>query len=207
MSALDKADLIASLRDRIAAVEAGGDRAVSRHGQPPDSLGRPSVEADVEEEQACGAFTLERTKSKVERLCVRRDQNSILLRRRLVREGFPEPFVDQAIERAVAVGLIDDERWGRTVARTRLSQGKGVSGIRRELALGGVDLDSLSGWPDEFVEDDEALRARKALEKRPPRAKDMRGAAYRRLVSKGFSPSVASSVAREWSESVGFGVE
>ncbi|MRZ30570.1 regulatory protein RecX, partial [Paeniclostridium sordellii] len=38
------------------------------------------------------------------------------------------------------------------------------------------------------------------LDRKPPRAKNKRDAAYRRLAQKGFGASVASTAARIWSE-------
>lgn len=161
-------------------------------------------EGAVSTENAQDAPSYEKTKAKVERLCVQRDQNSLLLKQRLLREGFDESFVEASISRAVEVGLIDDLRWAEMIVRSRLSAGKGIAGIRRELASGGVEIESLPEWPEGYSLDEssERQRALEILQKRPPKAKNKRAAAYRRLVTKGFSSSVAQSVSREWHESL-----
>ena len=190
-----------SLRERISEIESSGVGAsrparscASRRG------GRPARTQDSDGSNPVPS--LEKTKAKVERLCVQRDQNSLLLKRRLVKEGYDEAFVEEAVGRAVEVGLVDDLRWADMIVRSRISAGKGVAGIRRELSQGGVDIELLPDWPDGYDVDDEdeRRRAMAVLAKRPPRAKNKRAAAYRRLVGKGFSSSVAQSVAREWAE-------
>ena len=106
--------------------------------------------------------------------------------------------------RALACGLVDDVRYAEVLVRSRVSQGCGAQGIAAELDGLGIDIACVPGWPDEFpVEhDDEVARALALLERKPPRAKNRRDAAYRRLAQKGFGASVASTAARLWSESL-----
>lgn len=146
----------------------------------------------------------ERAFRKIERLAAMREQASALLRTRLVREGFSVDAVEQALARALACGLIDDMRYAEVLVRSRVSQGRGAQGIAAELDGLGIDIACVPGWPDEFLveHDDEVKRALALLERKPPRAKNRRDAAYRRLAQKGFGASVASTAARLWSESL-----
>ena len=159
--------------------------------------GDASCSVDVAEEA-------ERAFRKIERLAAMREQASTLLRTRLVREGFSADAVEQALVRALACGLVDDVRYAEVLVRSRVSQGCGAQGIAAELDGLGIDIACVPGWPDEFpVEhDDEVARALALLERKPPRAKNRRDAAYRRLAQKGFGASVASTAARLWSESL-----
>lgn len=214
MNQRSKQELIGLLRAQISQIESSsplrGEKktAASKACEGTMESFRPLDQRSVRPDTAglrkddCPSY--ERTKAKVERLCVQRDQNSVLLQKRLVREGFDAAFVEQAVERALEIGLIDDFRWADMIVRSRISAGKGISGIRRELAEGGIDLETLPEWPEGYAVDGQSEhdRALRALLKRPPRAKNKRAAAYRRLVSKGFSYSVAQTVAREWTESL-----
>lgn len=143
----------------------------------------------------------ERAFRKIERLACSREQASVALRRRLTREGFPEEAVEEAIERALACGLVDDLRYADVLVRSRLAQGRGRQGIAAELADLHIDPDAVEALAesDEGC-DREVERALELLERRPPRAKNKRDAAYRRLVQKGFGASAASTAARLWSE-------
>lgn len=154
-----------------------------------------SVEALAADDAEC-AFR------KIERLALAREQASAALRARLVREGFPPEAADAAVGRALACGLVDDARYAEVLVRSRLSQGRGAQGIAAELESLGIDASVVPGWPEEFAVDHESevARALALLDRKPPRAKNKRDAAYRRLAQKGFGASVASTAARIWSE-------
>lgn len=144
---------------------------------------------------------------KIERLCAVREQSSVLLAKRLVREGYDEECTARAVQRALDCGLLDDARYAECLVRSRLAAGRGVPGIERELAQAGLSLADVEGWPDEFgVESEgegELERALAFLRRHPPRSKNLREGAFRKLCSKGYSAGVASSAARAWSESAG----
>lgn len=145
----------------------------------------------------------ERAFLKIQRLCGVRERCASELRDRLLRDGFARPDAEAAIARAVKCGLVDDLRYADVLVRSRISQGKGRAGIASELDRAGIDVCSLPGWPEEYF-DDEALpeleRALEMLRRKPPRAKDVRAAAFRRLVSKGYGQDVAYSAARRYAE-------
>ena len=119
-----------------------------------------------------------------------------------MREGFSEEDAAAAVARAVACGLVDDRRYADVLVRSRLAQGKGRRGIAAELAELGIDAEGVAalaeGGQGDGDDAGELARALAVLDRRPPRAKNLRDAAYRRLVQKGYGSSVASSAARRW---------
>ena len=128
----------------------------------------------------------------------------MLLKKRLVRDGFEEEVAQVAIERACACGLVDDSRYADMLVRSRLMQNKGLNSIKREVEELGIDpysVDSFCEYESNHDELDEFERANQFLLRRPPRAKNIRESAYRKLMQKGFSSSIASRVAREYAES------
>ena len=131
-----------------------------------------------------------------------RDRSEKAIRERLARDEFPENEIDEAVEQAKYYGFIDDTRYAEVLVRSRITQGKGSAGIVRELAENNIDPDTVPGWPFEFPvsHEEEVNRALSLLDRKPPRTKNAREGAYRRLMQKGFPSSVASSAARIWSE-------
>ena len=140
--------------------------------------------------------------SKVVNLVNAREQSEHSIRERLSREGYAQTDIDDAVERAKGYGFIDDARFAEVLVRSRISQGKGSAGIERELRDHGIDVFSVPGWPHEYpVEYDQELeRALDLLAKKPPRSKNLRESAYRKLIGKGYSSSIAASGARIWAE-------
>ena len=150
----------------------------SAAGGQPSRHDAGEVDEDVRLSDPDAAFR------KIERLCLVRERASEQLRQRLARGGFEAEAVEAALDRALACGLVDDGRFADVLVRSRLAQGRGRRGIAAELESLGIDADSV-----------EAL-----LDRKPPRAKNRRDAAYRRLAQKGFSASVSSTAARLWCE-------
>lgn len=163
---------------------------------------------------------------KVTRLACARERGSRELIDRLVRDGFSQEVADSAVRRALDCGLIDDTRYGAVLIRTRVSQGRGRKGIEDELERAGIAASDIPGWPEEFfsvddfdpfrvnanAEDDvvgssfgsessdeqEIERALALLRRKPPRSKNVQASAYRKLVTKGYSASVASAATRRF---------
>lgn len=163
------------------------DSIISDRSGAPEGADEPSAAP-----QAADAF------ARLLRTVSNRDRSELDVRRRLFDAGFSEGDVDRAVERARSAGILDDLRFADTLIRSRVSQGRGRAGIERELADQGIDIESVPGWPDEYLDDgrSEFERALSLLERKPPTAKNKREAAYRKLVGKGFSGSVASEAAR-----------
>lgn len=165
---------------------------------------------------------------KVTRLACSRERGSRELIDRLVRDGFSREVAESAVRRALDCGLIDDTRYGAVLIRTRVSQGRGRKGIEDELERAGIAAGDIPGWPEEFfsvddfdpfrvnanAEDDvvvcsfgsessdeqEIERALALLRRKPPRSKNVQASAYRKLVTKGYSTSVASAATRRFME-------
>lgn len=184
-------DIRARLRAQIACLESSG---AARVTEVREVSANTDANAPFDEET-------ERAFRKIERLAGAREQASVALRRRLVREEFGEDAVERAIERALACGLVDDRRYADVLVRSRLSQGKGRRGIAAELTDLGINPDAVEAFSiDDGDDSDEVGRALALLDRKPPRSKNRRETAYRRLAQKGFSASVASSAARQWCE-------
>ena len=88
--------------------------------------------------------------------------------------------------------------------RTQLAQGKGRRGVERALEQLDIDSPSEEAWQLAYEQfgDDELERAMALLHRKPPRSKNLREGAYRKLVQKGYNADVAASAARRWSESL-----
>ncbi len=166
---------------------------------------------------------------KVKRLACVRERGSRELTDRLVRDGFSREDAQSAVQRGIDCGLIDDLRYGAVLVRTRVSQGRGRSGIEAELERAGISASDIPGWPEEFFltgfcerlvdngfgasdgepvgevdgsnfQELEIARALTLLRNKPPKAKNIQAAAYRKLISKGYSSSVCSAAVRRFVE-------
>lgn len=165
---------------------------------------------------------------KVTRLACARERGSRELADRLVRDGFSREVAESAVRRALDCGLIDDVRYGAVLIRTRVSQGCGRKGIEDELDRAGIAAGDIPGWPEEFFsvddfdpfrvnanaedgvvgcsfgsessDEQEVERALALLRRKPPRSKNIQASAYRKLVTKGYSTSVASAATRRFME-------
>lgn len=165
---------------------------------------------------------------KVTRLACARERGSRELVDRLVRDGFSREVAKSAVQRALDCGLIDDVRYGTVLVRTRVAQGCGRKGIEDELDRAGIAASDIPGWPEEFFsvddfdpfrvnanaedgvvgcsfgsessDEQEVERALALLRRKPPRSKNIQASVYRKLVTKGYSTSVASVATRRFME-------
>lgn len=207
------AEELARLRERMDAIlrsdsaSARGPRHVEgrRAGRvkgAEGSCGFSEAAAEPFSDGAREADEAERAFRRIERLACVREQASEALRRRLARDGFSAEAAEAAVGRAVSCGLVDDRRYADVLVRSRLAQGRGVQGIRAELASLGIEPPCEDGFAGGLSDDhdSEVERALGVLERKPPRAKNARAAAYRRLMQKGFGAAVSTAAARIWHE-------
>jgi len=114
------------------------------------------------------------------------------LTRKLIATGYSSAIARSVVQRYVEVELVDDRRFATAFARIRVAAGYGDRRIARELADKGVPeelaLEALEGLHESG---DEAARARRALRGRVARDRREADKLVRRLVSRGFSVSVA----------------
>ena len=140
---------------------------------------------------------------KILKLASIREQASKKLYERLIKDGFSEQAASSALARAIEVHIVDDKRYAEAYLRTQLAQGKGRRGIERALEQLDIDSPSEETWQLAYEQfgNDELKRAIALLNRKPPRSKNLREGAYRKLIQKGYSGDVAASAARRWSES------
>lgn len=171
-----------------------------------DTLEEPEEEAEGADRS--GSSSLSKPKrdafSKIVGLINASERSAHEIRKRLKQAGYPVAEIDEALERAIRCGLVDDARYARILIQSRINQGWGRSGIERDLSRNGIDPASIEGWPYEYpISDDEQFeKALELLRRKPPRSKNLRESAYRKLVQKGYPSSIASQVARQWAEEV-----
>lgn len=162
----------------------------------------PTTELSTTEQMQDFDSLYQKAHAKVERLLVIRDRSTQEIRKRLLREQYPEQVVDALIERCLECGLLDDMRFAETLIRSKLRVGKGIVGITYDLRSYGIDEKQISGYPERFLADapDQFEMAKTFLESHPPTAKNKRQAAYAKLIRKGFSSDIAQRVSRLWYE-------
>lgn len=128
----------------------------------------------------------------------RRDHGTEEARRKLALYGFRDIEIDAALERATELRFLNDDRFVSYFIDERKRRGWGRRKVEVELKRRGIDLDAVPGWPDDYFSDDDDLaRARELLARRPVPAANAFEKLVRRLMSKGFSYSVAAQAARE----------
>ena len=173
-------------------------------GAPARELGEPCGESPLEQ----GDTGKKRKGSAFDRiveLSAVRDRSSQELAERMAQEGYADNDVASALARAREYRIVDDMRFAEAFIRGRVSAGKGTYAIQRDLLKHGIDLESVPGWPDDFdmADDGQYERALQYLASHPPRAKDVKASAYRKLVSKGYPSAIASQAAWEYCKGLG----
>jgi regulatory protein len=115
------------------------------------AVGRP-VDAELQERLAAAADA-EAAFRTLLRALERRSFARVDLGRRLIRKGHPRPAVDAALERAAALGLLDDAAFARNYVQTRAARGRGPARVTRDLMAMGVERGYIDGavaaeWPE-----------------------------------------------------------
>lgn len=144
----------------------------------------------------------ERAYQKILKLASVKERSTNQIRARLERDGFQVEAIESALERAERNGVVNDARYADFYVRSRLSSGKGSAGIARDLERLDIDPARIPTFQEHLEEGyaSEEDRAFSFLQRKPPRSKNQREGAFRKLVGQGYSAQVASSAARRWSE-------
>lgn len=123
-----------------------------------------------------------------------RERSARELEKRLTDDGYPPGISRAIVDRFVELRFIDDERFAGMLARTRAGAGFGPSRVRDELRRKGVApliIDSVMA--ETFHEADTIDSARQVLRGKVAKDRKERDKLVRKLVSRGFSVSVALS--------------
>lgn len=148
----------------------------------------------------------ERAYQRVLRMLSASEQSSRKVRAKLERAGYSDELIERTIERARDHGILDDARYAEMLVRSALSQNKGMRAVSAELDELGIALEEVEAYREQRMRErqdasgGEVMRARMLLESRPPRAKNIRDAAFRRLMSKGYDADIAAEVAQWWAD-------
>lgn len=157
---------------------------------------KPAGQTSAEDDERPDAKAFNR----IVMLCSYHDYSREKMRKRLKREHVDEYAAEDALDRAVECGLIDDVRYGEALCAGRMRAGKGTTGIESELWDNHIDPARIPGWPEEYEQryGSDLDRALQLIERHPPRSKRPRDSAYRRLRGKGYSSDIASKAAGIW---------
>jgi len=114
------------------------------------------------------------------------------LSKRLLDDGYPSSVVQPLVDRFVELGLVDDERFARLWARSRLAAGFGPRRISSELARRGIAPESvIAAILEAYGDEDPIEGARAALGSSHPATRQERDRALRKLLRKGYDMRTA----------------
>jgi len=153
--------------------------------------------ADDELEALLGEAESRHAKERALRLLGYRDRSRHEIDKRLADDGYPRTIRVAVVDRLIELGLVDDERFAATWARSRTVAGFGPRRISVELQQRGIDPDSVALALEALECGDEAQRARAALRGQTASTPKERERLVRRLVSKGFGLQAALAAVGE----------
>lgn len=132
--------------------------------------------------------------SKIVRYARAREQSSVRVREKLVHVGFASEAIERALERAIDERVIDDRRYADCLIRSSLAQGKGLELVLQEIEGLGLAPESLDAYRVFLEEQADRMteRALAMLKRHRTTSKNVRASCYRKLIAKGYSPSVAA---------------
>ena len=134
---------------------------------------------------------------RMEELVNHREYSAFELTRKLLDDGYPSSIAQEIVGRAQEVGIVSDERFCACFVRSKVSAGWGSQRILRELERRGIERDVIESIDGLLPNpEDELERAFGIASGRRLTGRDDYRKTVRHLVSRGFSLSVASSVAR-----------
>lgn len=121
------------------------------------------------------------------------------VRERLASCDFTHEEVEDAVETAVRVNLINEERYTRAFIRGKTHSGWGRIKILARLAANGIDEQTIALCSDEFSSTrDEYQVAMAELSKRKAHSKNPYATYMRRLIGRGFSYELSNRVVHDY---------
>ena len=77
-----------------------------------------------------------------------RERSSAYVRERRAKDEFSPEAIDEALERALRVRVVDDRRYGDALIRMKLAAGKGLRAAEAEIIELGIDPSTLDAWQE-----------------------------------------------------------
>ncbi len=132
---------------------------------------------------------------KILRIVNKREISSSKMRCKLEMAGYDQEAIESSLTKAIEYGYIDDRRYSECLIRTALSMGKGLSQIEYEINGLGVDIFELEPYQQYLMEGEQAQldRALAILRRHSTSSKNLYASCFRKLISKGYSASIAKS--------------
>lgn len=128
-----------------------------------------------------------------------RERTAKEMRERLAKCGFTPEEVEDAVETAMRVNLINEERYARAFIRGKTHSGWGRVKITARLIANGVDEETIALCADEFSSPhDEYDMALAELSKHSANSRDPYATYMRRLLGRGFSYELSTRVVRDF---------
>ncbi|MBR2834472.1 MAG: regulatory protein RecX [Coriobacteriales bacterium] len=125
-------------------------------------------------------------------LVKRREYSCAQIRTKLSEYGYTSDVIEESIQRAKRVSLLNDMRFAECFIKSKLRQGWGLNRIEQSLKTNGIMMSDIPGYPDAFITpESEAERALKLLQRKGVPEKNPHQKLARYLVNKGFDYSVA----------------
>lgn len=120
-------------------------------------------------------------------------------RERLIKCGFTSEEVDDAVDTALRVNMINELRYTRAFIRGKSHLGWGRLKIINQLRQNNIPEETIDACFAEFPSSqDEYSMAMKLICKKKANSKDPYATYMRRLISRGFSYDVSQSVVKEY---------
>lgn len=120
------------------------------------------------------------------------------VRERLRRCDFSSEEIDDAIETALRVNLINEERYARAFIKGKTHSGWGRGKILRRLQESDIPEHVIQSCESEFSSgNEEYLMALRVLEKRSTHSKNPYATYMRRLINKGYSYEISQRAVSE----------
>lgn len=118
---------------------------------------------------------------------------------RLAAASFTEEEIEDALQAAVRVNLVNEERYARSFIRGKVNLGWGRSKILLRLEQDGIPGSIIAACEDDFASaDQEYEMAMREVSKHRARSKDPYATYVRRLVARGYSFDLSKRVASDF---------